>query len=347
MKYVENFNGRSNNLNLLKFIAAIAVIFSHAYSIVNVQMRDPLSRLTRGQLSFGGLSVAIFFFASGFYVTKSLCNKRRAGVYWKSRLVKIYPSFITVMILTVFLMGPLVSTLSIAEYFSSIETYSYLLYLVLLPRYRLPGVFIGNKTSIVNGSLWTLILEIICYICLFVVYKLKLLEKGKLRTVNFLLAICIIIAFGIQPDSIFAYHNYLRPLFVFIMGMEYYIFRDKIVMSIKYALLLFGIGILLCVFNRIDLFMVCIFPYLLSVVIFADKQVGEKIGRLGNYSYGIYLTAFPIQQLLVQYCPEIGIIGDTMITILFSFILGLIIYRFIEVPCSKLALKTKHPVNIV
>ncbi len=77
-KSIGEFKGRSNNLNLLKFIAAVLVVFSHAYGITG-HGDDPMMWLSRGQMSFGGFAVAIFFFASGFYVTKSLLAKKRGS----------------------------------------------------------------------------------------------------------------------------------------------------------------------------------------------------------------------------------------------------------------------------
>ena len=79
---LENSNTRSNNLTLIKFIAAIMVIWGHAIILLQ-QSKDPISLLSRNELSLGSVAVAIFFFASGFYVTKSLMKKRSAGEYLK------------------------------------------------------------------------------------------------------------------------------------------------------------------------------------------------------------------------------------------------------------------------
>ena len=65
---LENSNTRSNNLTLIKFIAAIMVIWGHAIILLQ-QSKDPISLLSRNELSLGSVAVAIFFFASGFYVT--------------------------------------------------------------------------------------------------------------------------------------------------------------------------------------------------------------------------------------------------------------------------------------
>ena len=59
---------RSNNLNLLKFIAAIFVIVSHAFSLSKgAEYTDFLSTVSSESIGFGSLAVAIFFMSSGFF----------------------------------------------------------------------------------------------------------------------------------------------------------------------------------------------------------------------------------------------------------------------------------------
>ena len=329
-KKIGDFIGKSNNLNFLKFVAAILVIYSHSFSITGNQC-DPLDALTNGNISFGGVAVVIFFFASGFFVTKSLLRIKNGKVFWKARMIRIYPAFIFVVFLSVFLMGPLISKYTLKEYFSFSETYLYMLYLVFVPRYNLPGVFEENfLAKIVNGSLWTLTLEVICYIGLYIAYKLKLLTTARLKKINILLIVIIGICFGLQPEKIYHYHSYIRPLFVFIVGMEYYIFRESISINLYGIAITFVASVVLLSTKKIDLWMVCVFPYLLSAWVFCDWQISEKIGMLGEFSYAIYLVAFPIQQIFVHYNPQIGVFGNTIGASIFSVLLGVVIYYWIE-----------------
>ncbi len=332
---VGSFSGRSNNLNLLKWIAAVLVIYSHCYSIVG-STNEPMLVLTRDQLSFGGIAVAVFFFASGFYVTGSLLKKNSGGQYVKSRIGKIYPAFITVIVLTAFVLGPIVSTYSAAEYFTAKETYTYLLYLLMIPHYTLPGVFNGNPVAdVVNAPLWTLVLEMICYIGLFIAWKLRLLEKKNLRKINILVCVCILLLFVVRPAQIYRFNTYLRPLFIFIVGMEYYVFRDDIQIRGKWLLVSAVVGAAVLAAGLLDLFMILIFPYLLSAVIFSARQVGEKLGNLGNYSYAIYLTAYPVQQTLENYFPEMGAVTNCILTVILCMALSLPLYHWVEKPCGE------------
>ena len=152
-----NMDIRSNNLNVLKFIAAILVIYSHAF-IITGKSGEPLGCISSGEISLSSLAVALFFFASGFFVTKSLMKDGTGKKYWLKRIVRIYPAFIVIILLTAFVLGPVVTEYSLASYFQSKSLYSYLLYLCMIPKYELPGVFTHNPVSIVNGSLWTCLL---------------------------------------------------------------------------------------------------------------------------------------------------------------------------------------------
>ena len=66
-------NGRNNNLNIIRFVAALMVIFGHSYAATySYSLGDPLHRLTLNQLDFGGLAVSIFFTFGGFLICKSM-----------------------------------------------------------------------------------------------------------------------------------------------------------------------------------------------------------------------------------------------------------------------------------
>lgn len=334
-RYISGFTGRSNNLGLLKIIAAVLVIYSHAYAVTGTS-DDPLYRLTGSQLSFGGLAVAVFFFASGFFITKSLQKRRSGAEFWKGRLIRIYPAFIVVMLLTAFVLGPLLTTLSAGEYFSNSKTYSYLLYLLMIPRYYLPGVLDNAPyPGVINGSLWTLILEMICYAGIFIAYILHLLERNNLRKMNFVLIPAVLIMLIIQPSQIYSFHGYYRPLLIFITGAEFCVFADRIPLDWKYLAIAAISGIICCVLKRFDLFMVFGFPYLLSGLVFSPVQVSDSPGSLGDYSYSLYLVGFPVQQT-VEYClPGSGVWVNTLVSVAVSAIAAVLLYRFVEKPSVR------------
>src|SRR5215471_10228866 len=61
---------RQNNFDALRFWAAVAVLWSHAFPLGEA-IQDPLTVLTHGQTSIGSMAVAVFFVISGYLITWS------------------------------------------------------------------------------------------------------------------------------------------------------------------------------------------------------------------------------------------------------------------------------------
>lgn len=335
-------SSKSHNLSFLKFLAAIMVIFSHSYHItLGNGDKEPLNALTNGAISFGGFAVIIFMFASGLYITKSLMVRNDVKGYIKNRLVRIFPLLIFVILITVFVMGPIVTELSVKEYFTSGRTYKYLLYIIMIPVYELPGVFVSNPSQLVNGSLWTLILEVICYIGVLIAYKVKLLNKRYMTVASVGLILMSIVIWILRVDVLISFEAYLRPWMVFVMGMIFYVYRDKIKMSLKYTIIAVAGLILFSVVGCVNMGMVFFMPYIICSVAYSKYQVNEKIASLGNYSYAMYLIAFPIQQVIQQYLTECNYLTNTILSAIFTFILAIILNKYVEEKISNLLLKKR------
>ena len=337
MKISDAINKRSNNLNLLKFVAALLVIYSHASAVCGHSEREGLRILLgSGELTFGGLAVAIFLFSSGLFVTKSLINSSTKE-YVKKRFVRIYPCFLLVLLVSALVMGPLVTSYSVSEYFTSAQTYKYLCYAVLLPVYELPGVFVGNPTNLVNGSLWTIILECICYVGIWIAFKCKMLNQKVLKWIIPVAFVMCVGIFVIKPTFLYQFSSYIRPLFCFLAGVIFYVFQDKIVIKAKYGI---GMGLLLivfCWFDYASMGIILFLPYIICCIAFSKKQCPAVLAKLGNYSYCLYLVAFPIQQIVWQYFDGFGrtIAGNTLLSCIFACIVGLLLYHFVEHPIAR------------
>lgn len=331
--FISDFKGRSNNLGFLKIIAALLVIFSHSWSITGTGT-DPFYIFNLEQMTFGALSVTLFFFASGFFIAKSLMKGKTGKEFWKGRLIRIYPAFIVVMLLTVFVMGPVLTVLPLKEYFMSSKTWSYFLYLLMIPRYQLPGVLEDAPLSMVNGALWTLVLEMICYAGIYIVCKLKWLNQKSLKVINCFLIPAELILLIIQPKMLYAYNGYYRPLFIFIAGAEFCVYADQIPLKTSWMWISILCGFILGALHRLDLYMVFGFPYVLSCLVFAKKQVSDSLGSLGDYSYSIYLAGMPVQQTVQHFFPGSAWF-NAGVSIVIASAIGFLFYRLVEVPSVR------------
>lgn len=329
-------DGRNNNLDFIRFLASIMVIFSHSFPLSLGEEIDPLFILTKEQIGFGSLGVAIFFVYGGYLICKSMHRVKKAKPYFLARVLRIFPPLAAVTIVLAFIIGPILSTLSVGDYFRNPETYRYLLNAVLIPQHNLPGVFEHNAyLPTVNGPLWTLPVEFICYIMCFVFYKLKLLDKKHI-----IITICLFGA-GITGAYLLSGHiavlaSMIRPMGLFFIGMLAYIFRDKIRMSFGYFLIS-GFGMVISIALGIFPYTIYIFlPYFLLYLGFATKRKFSQFARKGEISYGMYLCAWPIQQILCQcFGGQMHPMMNFILATVLSILAGVILLKTIEEPVMR------------
>jgi peptidoglycan/LPS O-acetylase OafA/YrhL len=302
---VDYLDSRENNLDILRFISATLVIFSHSYPLtLGHDKSEPLMVLTNNQTGFGHLAVSIFFIISGVLITQSFDRSKDISYFFRSRVLRIFPALIVVVLLTVFLLGPMVTTLSIYDYFTSVET---LKYLILTPtlifvQYDLPGVFENNPFVGVNGSLWTLWYEFFFYIVVGILGYLKLLNK-KIAFFLFISSlICVAFDSFFQSHPFFSFfYSYIKLFIYFGSGMVLYLFRREIKLNLLFAVFAAIALIIGTYFGFFKIFFAMFGSYLIIYLAFQRKIQFANFSKLGDFSYGLYIFAFPIQQTVTFY----------------------------------------------
>ena len=320
---------RSNNLNLVKFIAALFVIISHAYPLCKgAEYNDILSDLSRNSIAFGSLAVAIFFMSSGFFVTKSLLKSKDSKKYLHNRFIRIFPPLWFTLIVCILVCGLFFSTYNLGKYCLSIDFFKYCLNFILIPIHNLPGVFMNNiYPGVVNGPLWTLPIEFVCYLVLLLAYKLNLVNKKSYKYVA-LLVIVAFVGINLIPLSI---KGYIQPCFLFFWGSFYWIYRDKITMKNTYFLISLVAFVLLIVLGYGQVASFLFVPYLTLYIAFCLPQCNNRLASLGNLSYDIYLCGWPIQQMIISLFGGSMLVGmNILISIPLSILVGCITYSLVE-----------------
>lgn len=320
---------RSNNLNLVKFIAALFVIISHAYPLCKgAEYNDILSDLSRNSIAFGSLAVAIFFMSSGFFVTKSLLKSKDSKKYLHNRFIRIFPPLWFTLLVCILVCGLFFSTYNLGKYFLSIDFLKYCLNFILIPIHNLPGVFMNNiYPGVVNGPLWTLPIEFVCYLVLLLAYKLNLVNKKSYKYVA-LLVIVAFVGINLIPLSI---KGYIQPCFLFFWGSIYWIYRDKITMKNTYFLISLVAFVLLIVLGYGQVASFLFVPYLTLYIAFCLPQCNNRLASLGNLSYDIYLCGWPIQQMIISLFGGSMLVGmNILISIPLSILVGYITYSLVE-----------------
>jgi len=317
-------DSRDNNFNLIRFVAASLVLFSHSYALI--QLPEPMVQLIG--MSWATIAVNVFFITSGFLVAGSLFARNNLLAFIWARVLRIYPALIVAMIFCVFFIGWYFTTESSVSYFSDPETIKFFIRNTTLfngVSYELPGVFESNLyPGAVNGSLWTLPFEIDMYaylalICCALTYVKKYIDKEFFKAAFFLITFTAvaIAAYSHSSDPV----NYDLHFFaLFFSGSCFFLLREHICMSFRLFALL-AILLFLSAFNQ-DIFyfsFILFSPYLVIYLAYVPGGLIRNFNKLGDYSYGIYIYAFPVQQSISALFPGVSV--STMITLSFTITL--------------------------
>lgn len=292
---------RHNNFDALRLLAAVSVIFSHAFFIGDGrQDAEPLMRLTGGQTIFGVVGVFVFFTISGFLVTQSFEATRSAPRFAMKRALRIYPGLLACLLLSGLVLGPLATSLPLRAYFGSAGTYTYIVsnFTMVNPTRSLPGVWFTrwDAGGVVDGALWTLPCELAMYV---MVLALGLWRALDLRVIAVLIALGMAgIWFDTASSQSFS-GSALWLLSFFASGMALYRLRDSGFLNGRIALLA-AAGLMLSVPLKAFILLFPIFgSYLVIYLAFARWLKPLPAARFGDLSYGLYIYGWPVEQALV------------------------------------------------
>lgn len=320
-----------NNFNLMRLVAAWLVIYGHAWAITGSSGHDLLAGLTGFRFA-GAIAVDMFFVVSGFLITASLQRNSVRG-YLISRGLRILPALIACVILTTFVLGPLLTSAS--DYWSQATTWNYFLInsSLVASRFQLPGIFTAHPLDVVNGSLWTLPIEAKLYLLLMVAWLLGLLAPSRYTP---LWALAMLAGYVLAwycsplPDHI---QKYAECTGFFITGSLLWVNRDRIRLSGWLVLGLFAAFALLRGGPWAHL------PYF-GLLTYATLYVGLRVRlpmiRSTDLSYGLYLYGWPAQQLAWMLPWGKSIAGNILIATAIGLSLAALSWFLIERPALRL-----------
>lgn len=326
---------KANNFDFLRFFVAIFIVVSHSYALSDgYHDNDLIFILTKGQETFGKLALKAFYVISGFLITQSYERTNDVLKFFKARILRILPGVVFIVFISTLVLGPIITEHSPNQYFSNPLTYKYLLSVFLIDvQYNLPGVFENNiYPGAVNGSLWTLKYVFGCYIVLAFLGITQLLKK---RVVLLILGSAYFLHLLNIESSTLSDSVYF--LTYFMVGAAIYFFRDNIRISSGYAGICAALLCISSVFGVLKAALPILWAYIIIYFAFHPKIKLHSFGRNGDYSYGMFVVGFPIQQLVVQYY---GGSMNAYVNFVISFPIILVCaffsWHIIEKPCLKL-----------
>ena len=327
-------NNRPAGFDLLRLVLSIAVIAWH--SCVLSYGRDFAYSLPVGYLVPVRMILVAFFALSGFLVAGSLVRCRSLVSFLGLRVIRIVPALAVEVIFSAVLIGSAMTTLPLTEYFLTSEFSIYFLNIFGIISYSLPGVFATNPfADVVNGQLWTIPWEFWCYFILALLALVRVPNKPWL-----FLGVCIcltgyVIFRGLsRPAGPLDFTPGPSLVISFMWGVVIYLLKDKIPHDRKLALGCFVAVVALLHFGKGNYFTPPFVAYLTMYLGALNFRKGKFLSS-GDYSYGLYLYGFPVQQVLAAR-GGLGLvwIGNFGLTIAIGLVVAYLSWNFIELPTA-------------
>ena len=305
------WDGRRNNFDFLRLALAVLVIFSHSYPLgTGSESAEPIKRFTHGQMTGGAVAVDLFFVMSGFLIAASAERSRSLLEFLKKRVRRIYPGFCALAVVTLVVFLPL-SGGGLAAGSGAGRVGNVLLQSLRLQEFRYVGAFTANPyPGIINGSTWSIQYEFWCYLGVAL-----LAAAGMLRRRWVVLGLFVGALVGsvvLQVEGLVFGGKWLGVVFgspqlwarllpLYLAGVVFYLFRDRIGRS--------GWWAAACVLGLVGAGWVqagwtAVFPvagtYVVFYLAYAPWLRMQGFGRFGDFSYGTYLYAFPVEQMVMK-----------------------------------------------
>ncbi|MFC5527004.1 acyltransferase family protein [Rhodanobacter ginsengisoli] len=325
---------RDNNFTFLRFILAWSVLIGHSFPI-SANGSDPISRLLLPYAWIGSIAVSGFFAISGYLVTASF-TKRGATAFVASRALRLYPAVIVYSLVAILLIGPLCTSVSLEQYFHSNPWANMWNATLWEWKYNLPYVFSHNHfAGATNGSSWTLPVELRCYLLVVLLGFFGVLDT-RIRASAALVILLAVTHFSSGSLPLFEQSSsFASPLTFFLLGSLAWINRTALPLNWALAIAA-SIGPFAAVeFGHFEyVYPICL-TYLLFI--FTYRLPHFDMDRLGDISYGVYIYAWPIQQLVWR--PGQSAYMNILLSTVIVFPIAYLSWRLIEKPAMGLRKK--------
>lgn len=326
-----------DNFLLLRMFAAAAVIYGHAYAVVVTHgERDLFARLGWGSYS-GTIAVDLFFIVSGFLVTGSYLRRRNVFAFAWARALRVIPGYASCLVASAFVLGAIYTTLPLATYLAHPGTLDYVQVNLKLGTHlvwRLPEVFVDNpRRATINGSIWTLPAEVRMYLWIAFAGAVGVLAR---RWACSLLLLGLFVLGLLAPEHLWwvPHPAFVRLAGCFALGVLCYLYRDVIPAN--------GWWLAACIVLAWALRHTPMYPFAFAlaeaafVFWFAYRTHWHGYNRLGDYSYGLYLWGFPMQQVVAHHVPSSSPLANAALAFPLALFAAMLSWHLVEKPAIGL-----------
>ena len=317
----------SNNFDALRICAASAVLYSHHHALTG--QPEPLAW---GTHTLGGFAVLVFFTISGYLATASWCADPNVVRFSARRVLRIWPAYTAVIVLSTYVLGPWVTDLPWDLYGRNDGTFSYLGNIGLVNQSTLPGVFVNNPVpNAVNDSLRTIPFGVACFVLLAIAGALGALRMRALW-LGLIAAVVIWYQIRFGPDFHADWKLKREMVVYFLAGSAVYMLAPHWQhRRWQWGAALALVAGLLWLAGYRYLALLSAVPYLVVIAGRSSTPVIRRFGRWGDPSYGLYLFAFPVQQTVIQRAwPELGFATTLCLALLVTLALAYLSWHALE-----------------
>ncbi|TNV19021.1 acyltransferase [Buttiauxella sp. B2] len=328
-------NERNNSFDLIRHVAAYMVLFSHHFILSG--LHEPIFLKWE---TLGSIAVAIFFTISGYLMPRSFSGSSNFLAFMKKRCNRIFPGLIVCSFVMYFGIGFFFNTASPSDYISSGDALVKTLRNSVFIQEQIHGVFSNFKyKDIINGSLWTLPIEFVCYI--IIGFFLSISNSWKSPSILLLIAIIATIAINYQAELYAYYAVPFKFLALFMIP-----FSTGALLSMtrsawwNYRFNFLAIAALMLVaasgkpeIQIIGLLCVSLITVMIGTI-FNEKIIHNKF----DISYGVYIYAFPVQQIIIN-TFNITFYSSMFVSATITTIIAIASHKYIE---SRFTRRHKH-----
>lgn len=270
---------------------------------------------------------------SGYLVANSFRRSSDIKQYYFKRIIRIYPPYALCIVLTTIILFAF-SKVNLHEYLPQAMRYIKN-NLLFSPVYNLTSLFQNNPyPNAVNGSIWTMPVEMVCYLILPVCMLIgKAIKKYQISTViQYMFFIVLFFVFRFKyPDT--------RAVVWGTDWVKLLILGSFFFGGVWISSLAAGDG---RKFIRADLAVILIFmiialgdyyhyelnviflPYIIIAFCISTSPLCPQFFNRWDIAYGLYLWAFPVQQVVILIANvNYGLRLDSILITLISFVITL------------------------
>lgn len=327
----ERLDSRDNALNFLRLLLAAFVITSHSSPIGGFG-----EEMRWGDLTLGNVAVGGFFAISGYLITASRFNSGVLSFAWR-RVLRIFPAYWTCLAVVGLVFAGLAGIVRGGWSLQGGLEYFFSNFLMVFSGSSFTATLQGAPFSWTwNGSLWTLRYELFCYVAVGVALLIRQ-TRGKVFWI-FVYAASSLFAVLVDLSNVGGFVGDVGFLFPYFAAGALLFRYSKSIPATTPMAVAATIGLVAVIslglgrsLTALPLAYLCLWAGMSLPTLF------RRVGRSNDFSYGLYLYGFPVQQMLVLlHAQRLGLVVFILLSLLATFPLAAASWYWVERPSMSL-----------